>query len=111
MFAVIETGSKQYRVSVGDKIKVEKLAVEEDGVFLFDKVLLIDNGEETVIGAPYIDKAKVEAKILTEGRLKKIIVFKIKAKKRYKKKQGHRQSYTRVEITKITDPKDRLSSS
>ena len=104
MFAVIETGGKQHKVSVGDKIKIEKITAEEGSVFLFDKVLLIDNGKETMLGVPYINKAKVEAKVLAEGRLRKIIVFKIKPKKRYRKKQGHRQFYTQVEIMKIINP-------
>ena len=77
MFAVIETGGKQHKVSVGDKIKIEKITAEEGSVFLFDKVLLIDDGKETMLGVPYINKAKVEAKVLAEGRLRKIIVFKI----------------------------------
>ena len=102
MFAVIETGGKQYKVSVGDKIKVEKLTAKEGDIFTFDKVLLMDNGKETVLGTPYVDKAKVEAKVLAEGRSKKIIIFKIKPKKRYRKKGGHRQTYTQVEITKIS---------
>ncbi len=102
MFAVIETGSKQYKVTVGDKIKVEKLTAEKSGTFIFDKVLLINDGKGIVLGAPYIEKAKVGAKILAEGRAKKITVFKIKPKKRYRKKGGHRQFYTQVEITKIS---------
>ena len=100
-FAIIETGSKQYRVAVGQKIKVEKLNAEEGASFVFDKVLLIDDNENTQTGIPYIDKATVEAKILGDGRAKKVIVFKFKPKKRYRKKAGHRQPYTEVEITKI----------
>ncbi|MDD5710505.1 MAG: 50S ribosomal protein L21 [Candidatus Colwellbacteria bacterium] len=102
MFAVIETGGKQHRVAVGDKIKVEKLTADKNGILIFDKVLLIDDGGKTVLGTPYIARAGVEAKIVGEGRLKKVTVFKIKPKKRYRKKAGHRQSYTQVEITKIS---------
>ncbi|MBU2101198.1 50S ribosomal protein L21 [Patescibacteria group bacterium] len=102
MFAVIETGSKQYRVAVGQKIKVEKLETEESGMYVFDKVLLIDDEKDTKIGTPYIDKATVEAKVLGDKRAKKIIIFKYRPKKRYRKKAGHRQPYTELEITKIT---------
>ncbi|MFH1694665.1 MAG: 50S ribosomal protein L21 [Patescibacteria group bacterium] len=102
MFAVIETGSKQYRVSEGDKIRIEKLDVENGSSFVFDKVLLIDDDKTTKVGDPYIKGAKVEADILGDGRGKKIIIFKYKPKKRYRKKGGHRQPFTEVKITKIT---------
>ncbi|PIR97711.1 MAG: 50S ribosomal protein L21 [Candidatus Colwellbacteria bacterium CG10_big_fil_rev_8_21_14_0_10_42_22] len=101
-FAVIETGSKQYRVEVGQKIKVEKLEAEEGADFVFDRVLLIDDGKDTKIGTPYLEKAKVEAKILGDKRGKKVVVFKYKPKKRYRVKGGHRQTHTELEITKIT---------
>lgn len=100
MFAIIETGSKQYKVSTGDKIKVEKLIAEGDSV-IFDKVLMVGDGETAKIGAPYVDGAKVEAKVLKDGRAKKIIVFKYHSKSRYRKKKGHRQPFTEIEITKI----------
>lgn len=102
MFAVIETGGKQYRVAVGDKVRVEKLSLAEKEAVVFDKVLLLDDGKETMVGTPYIGQAKVEGKVLKDGRSRKIVVFKIKPKKRYRKKGGHRQSYTQVEITKIS---------
>jgi large subunit ribosomal protein L21 len=102
MFAIIETGGKQYKAIVGGKIKIEKLAVETGSSYVFDKVLLIDDDKETLVGTPYLKGAKVEAKILGEHRYKKVITFKIKPKKRYRKKQGHRQFYTEVEITKIS---------
>lgn len=102
MFAVIETGGKQYRVSPGKKIKVEKLDAEEGKNFTFDKVLLINDGKDINIGYPYIDKAKVEAKVLRNGRDKKKIVFRYHSKTRYRKKKGHRQPFTEVEITKIS---------
>ncbi|MDP3880960.1 MAG: 50S ribosomal protein L21 [bacterium] len=100
MFAVIETGGKQYRVSPKDKIKVEKLDVEK-AEFTFDKVLMIVDGDKMDIGDPYLKGAKVSAKVLEQGRAKKLIVFKYKSKTRQRTKRGHRQPYTEVEITKI----------
>jgi len=100
-FAIIETGGKQYRVSEGKKIKVEKLDAEEGKSFVFDKVLLINDDKSTKIGTPYIDGAKVDAKILEQGRSKKVIVFRYHPKTRYRKKKGHRQPFTQLEITKI----------
>ena len=102
MFAVIETGGKQYRVSVGNKIKIEKLNAEEGKDFVFDKVLLMNNDKSTKIGTPYVDGAKVKAKILKQDRAKKVIVFRYHPKTRYRKKKGHRQPFTEVEITKIS---------
>lgn len=105
MFAIIETGSKQYKVAVGDKIKVEKLESDKD-TLSFDKVLLVSGGEgekpDTKIGKPYLEGATVEAKLVKQGRLKKILVFKFHSKARYKKTKGHRQPFTEIEITKIT---------
>lgn len=101
MFAVIETGGKQYKVSVGQKIKIEKLGAEAGGNFVFDKVLLVADGEEVKIGTPYVSGAKVEVKVLKQGRDKKKIVFRYHSKTRYRKKKGHRQPFTEVEITKI----------
>lgn len=98
MFAVIETGGKQYRVSPGDKIKVEKLETAGDGNFVFDRVLLTADGGDVKVGKPYLDGAKVEAKVLKQGRADKVIVFKYHSKTRYKKKKGHRQEFTEVEI-------------
>jgi len=102
MFAVIETGGKQYRVSEGDKIKVEKLDATDGSSFVFDKVLMIAEGDKVNVGKPYIKSGKVEAKILRNGRHKKIIIFKFKPKKRYRKKAGHRQPFTEIQITKIS---------
>ena len=101
MFAVIETGGKQYRVSPGSKIKVEKLATKESEDFVFDKVLLVSDGKAVKIGKPYLDGSKVEAKILKQGRADKKIVFRYKSKTRQRTKKGHRQHYTEVEIIKI----------
>lgn len=101
MFAIIQTGGKQYKVSTGQKIKVEKLNANEGDGFVFDKVLLIANGEDVEIGHPYIEGEKVEAKVLKQARAKKVIVFKYKNKTRQRTKKGHRQPYTEVEIIKI----------
>ena len=100
-FAVIETGGKQYRVSAGEKIKVEKLAAAAGGSFVFDKVLMVADGDAVEIGTPYVSGAKVEAKVVREGRGEKKIVFRYHAKTRYRRKKGHRQSFTEVEIVKI----------
>ena len=98
-FAIIQTGGKQYKVSPGQKIKIEKLNVNEGDNFVFDKVLLTIEGENVKIGAPYIEGAKVEGKILRQARDKKKIVFKYHSKTRYRKKKGHRQHYTEVLIS------------
>ncbi|MEK7149926.1 MAG: 50S ribosomal protein L21 [Patescibacteria group bacterium] len=100
-FSVIETGGKQYKVSVGQKLKIEKLEAEKGGKVFFDKVLLVVEGEKAEIGAPYVSGAKVEATVVNQARDKKKIVFKYHSKTRYRKKKGHRQNYTEVEITKI----------
>ncbi len=101
MFAIIETGGKQYKVSEGDVIFVEKLEVEENETVKFDKVLAVSNDNGFNVGAPYVEGAAVEAKVLKQGKGKKIYIIKYKAKKNEKKKIGHRQLYTKVEITKI----------
>ena len=100
MYAVIETGGKQYKVSEGDVIFVEKLDVEENAKVSFDVVLLAnDNGITT--GKPFVDGAKVEGTVVKNGKGKKIVVFTYKSKKGEKTKQGHRQPYTKVQIDKI----------
>ena len=100
MSAIIETGGKQYLVSVGDKIQVEKLAGEKDAVVKFDKVLTTFNGTDLNVGKPTISGATVEATILKQGKGDKIHVLKYKAKSKYRRKIGHRQAYTEVKITK-----------
>jgi len=100
-FAIIETGGKQYKVSPGQKIKIEKIEGDKGAVLNFDKVLLIADDKDIKIGSPYVDDAKVEAKILKQGREKKKIVFKYHSKNRYRKKKGHRQPFTEVQITDI----------
>lgn len=102
MYAVIETGGKQYKVSEGDTIFVEKLGVEEGEAVTFDKVLVVADGENVKVGAPLVEGAKVEAKVVKNGKAKKIYVFKMKRKKNYRRKKGHRQPFTKVEISKIS---------
>jgi len=101
MYAIIETGGKQYRVQEGDQLFVEKLEVIEGESFKFDKVLLVSDNGEVKVGKPYVDGANVEATVEKHGKGKKVIVFKYRAKKDYRKKQGHRQPYTKVVIGKI----------
>lgn len=100
MLAVIETGGKQYIVRPGQKLKVEKIEAEENSKIVFDKILLVSNGQKTEVGMPTVVGAKVEAKVLKQGRERKIIVFKYHSKTRYRKKKGHRQCFTEVEIEK-----------
>lgn len=103
MLAVIKTGGKQYLVQPGDKIKVEKLAQKEGAEISFSEVLLVEKNKKLEIGNPKVKEAKVEAKILKHGKGDKLIIFKYKAKKRYKRKIGHRQPYTEIEITRINN--------
>jgi len=100
MYAVIETGGKQVRVSEGSVIYVEKLDVEAGTAYTFDKVLMV-GGENVVVGNPYVAGASVEATVEKQGKQKKILVLKYKAKKKYRRKQGHRQPYTKLVINKI----------
>lgn len=110
MLAVIKTGGKQYIVSPEKILKIEKLNVKEGDTFLFDEVLLIADNKQIAVGTPTVAGAKVEAKVLKQGRSKKIIVFKYHAKTRYRKKKGHRQSFSEVEIKKtIYDLKTHFS--
>lgn len=101
MYAVLETGGKQYRVQEGDILFVEKLDIEEGSSVDFDKVLLLSNDNGLSVGKPFVEGAKVQASVLEQGKGKKIVVFKYKAKKNYKRKQGHRQPFTKVKIEKI----------
>ena len=101
MYAVIETGGKQYKVQAGDTIFVEKLAVEADATVDF-KVILLDNDGDVKVGAPYVEGASVSGKVLKNGKSKKIVVFKYRPKKDSKSLRGHRQPYTKVQIEKIS---------
>ena len=101
MYASIETGGKQYKVSEGDFVFVEKLDAEAGETVTVDKVLVVADGEDVKVGAPYVDGASVTADVVKNGKDKKIIVYKYKPKKGYHKKQGHRQPYTKLEIKKI----------
>ncbi len=101
MKAVIVTGGKQYTVAEGDVLFIEKLNAEENATIKFDEVLAVLDGENSKIGAPVVEGAAVEAKVVKNGKGKKLTIFKYKAKKNEKKKMGHRQPYTKVEITKI----------
>lgn len=101
MFAIVETGGKQYRVQEGLQIKVEKLDIEPAKEIELDKVLVVGEGGEVKIGTPYVDGAKVVCEVLGHGRGKKVIVFKKKRRKGYRKKQGHRQWFTALKVKEI----------
>jgi large subunit ribosomal protein L21 len=101
MYAIIETGGKQYRVEKGMQIRVEKLPGEPGDKHVFDRVLLVGDDKDTRIGTPVVKGAKVSAKILDQGKAPKIVVFKMKRRKKYRVKRGHRQPTTFVEITGI----------
>ncbi|MBE5808061.1 MAG: 50S ribosomal protein L21 [Clostridiales bacterium] len=101
MYAVVKTGGKQYRVSQGDVIFIEKIDKQADETVTFDEVLLVGDENGTKVGTPVVSGAKVEGKVLAQVKSRKIVVYKYKAKKNERKKQGHRQPYTKVEITAI----------
>lgn len=102
MYAIIETGGKQYKVQEGDVVFLEKIESEPDSTITFDKVLAISDEGNMNFGVPYVEGATVSGKVLGHGKDKKIIVFKYKPKKGYRRKQGHRQPYTKVQIEKIS---------
>lgn len=101
MYAIIQTGGKQYRVAEGDVLTIEKLEVSEGDVVEFDQVLTVVKEGEVVVGKPLVEGAKVTAKVQSQGKGKKIFVFKYKAKSNYRRRQGHRQPYTKIVIEKI----------
>ncbi|TQR14820.1 50S ribosomal protein L21 [Psychrobacillus soli] len=101
MYAIIETGGKQIKVEQGQEIYIEKLDANADEVVTFDKVLFV-GGDDVKVGAPFVEGATVTAKVVKNGKAKKIIVFKYKAKKNYRKKQGHRQPYTKLVVESIS---------
>lgn len=104
MYAIIESCGKQYKVAEGDVVFFEKLDAEEGKKVTFDKVVLVSDDKKVEVGAPYVKGIKVEGKVVEHGKGKKIIVYKYKAKKNYRRTQGHRQPFTKVEITKIAMP-------
>lgn len=101
MYAIIETGGKQYKVSAGDTVYIEKLDVEADSEVIFDKVIAVGKDDSIAVGTPYVEGATVTAKAVKNGKGKKIVVFTYKPKKNEKRKMGHRQPYTKVEITAV----------
>ncbi len=101
MYAVIVTGGKQYRVAEGDVVRVESLPVEEGGVVEIDKVLMVTNGDDVKVGAPYVDGGKVTATVAAHGRGDKIKIIKFRRRKHSRKQMGHRQNYTELKITGI----------
>ena len=110
MYAIIESCGKQYKVAEGDVVFFEKLDAEEGKKVTFDKVILVSNDKKIEVGAPYVKGIKVEGKVVSHGKGKKIIVYKYKAKKNYRRTQGHRQPYTKVEITKIKMPAEKAEA-
>lgn len=101
MYAIIKTGGKQYRVAEGDVTTVEKLAAEANDSVTFDEVLTVVNNSDVKVGTPKVEGAKVTGTVLEQGKAKKILVFKYKAKSNYRRRQGHRQRFTKVRIEKI----------
>lgn len=101
MYAIIETGGKQYKVEEGDTILIEKIEGNDGDLVRFDRILLVSNNEELKVGKPLVEGAAVEGTIVEQGKNKKVVIFKYKAKKDYRKKQGHRQPYTKVKVEKI----------
>ena len=102
MYAVIETGGKQYRVTEGDVINVEKLDAEAGKSVTIKEVLVVEKEDKTLIGTPYVSGASVKAEVVENGKAKKVVIYKYKAKKDSKKKQGHRQPYTQLKIKSIS---------
>ena len=101
MMAIVETGGKQYEVSPGSVIKVEKLDAEVGKELVLDKVLMVKKNDEVIFGNPLVDRVKVIAEVLQQGRAKKIVVYKFKRRKNYHRKYGHRQSFTQLKIKQI----------
>jgi large subunit ribosomal protein L21 len=101
MLAIIQTGGKQYIVSPGQKIKIEKIEKKDGSEIIFNEVLLLEKNKKVEIGVPFLKEVKVIGKVLRQGKAKKVIAFKYRAKRRYKVKKGHRQPFTEVEILKF----------
>jgi len=110
MTAILETGGKQYRVAEGDVIYVEKLTAEENAEVTFDTVVAIFNGDQIKTGGPYVTGVTVTATVVKNGKAKKVIVYKMKPKKNYRRKQGHRQPYTKLQIKSISAAKEKKAA-
>jgi len=102
MYAVIKTGGKQYRVSSGEKLKVEQLTADVGSQITIDQVLLVADGDKISVGQPLVAGAKVEATVVNHGRAEKVRIFKLRRRKHYKKQQGHRQNFTEIQVDKIS---------
>lgn len=102
MYAVIKTGGKQYRIQVGEKLKIEQLPVESGSELVIDQVLMVADGDKVSVGTPLVAGAKVNATVLGQGRHDKVRIFKMRRRKHYQKHQGHRQNYTEIQITGIS---------
>jgi len=102
MYAVIKTGGKQYRVSAGEKLKVEQIPADIGSEIVLDQVLLVSSGEDITMGTPLVSGAAVTAKVVSHGRGDKVHIYKMRRRKHYRKSQGHRQNYTEIEIVGIT---------
>lgn len=101
MYAVIKTGGKQYKVQAGQTLKVEKLALDQGASVEFEEVLMVVDGEQVKVGSPFLNKAKVTAEVISQGRHKKVKIIKFRRRKHHMKRMGHRQDYTEVKITGI----------
>ena len=101
MYAVVRTGGKQYRLGIGDSVKVEKLSDEVGNIVELSQILMVSDGNEVKVGAPLVTGASVKAEIVGHGRNKKIRVFKMKRRKKYRRTQGHRQAFTQLKVTEI----------
>ena len=102
MYAVVKTGGKQYRVSAGEKLKVEQIPADIGAEIVLDQVLFLSNGDDVTMGTPLVNGATVTAKVVSHGRGDKVRIFKMRRRKHYRKTQGHRQNYTEIEIVVIT---------
>lgn len=111
MFAIVETGGKQYKVARGDVLRVEKLEAAPGEKVVLDRVLLVENDGEVLVGTPYIEGASVLAEVKSQGKAKKVIIFKYKPKKNYRRKKGHRQMFTELAVEEITWPGSASSAS
>lgn len=101
MYAVIKTGGKQYRVAAGEKLKIEQIPAEVGAQVVIDQVLMVGNGESVTIGKPLVSGARVQAIVISQGRADKVRIFKMRRRKHYQKRQGHRQNYTEIQIGEI----------